>query len=177
MTIDNKINLGLRLLLCTDQEYGECCKGCPYGNGEESVAGCRTKLHQDIMEAMTTPAADDHSQKSAKDLISSILIDMGISVKNSGYPYLQEAIEYAVYTPAAVNLLTTVLYPHVGDTFGVSGVAAERNMRTSINRAIEQFGFEHVTQILRIPTQPRRNLSTAQVIATIADIVRREIGA
>ena len=177
MTIDKKLNLTMRLLVCTDQTYNESCKGCPYGNGTESVSGCKTKLFEDIMKAMTTPATDDYSKKSPKDLISDILIEMGISMKNLGYSYLQEAIEHVIDKPEALNALVGDLYPHVGKKYEVTGTAVERCMRTAINSAIDQFGFEHVCRTLRLPTDPYRNLVPSQVIAAIANMVRREIRA
>lgn len=176
MTIDKEINLVLRLLVCADQDFNESCKGCPYGNGEEPVSGCKTKLYHDIMRAMTTPATDDIKEKTAEDLTSEILIGMGVPMSNLGYAYLKEAIQYAIENPSAINHVVYELYPNVGKVFDVSGPAVERAIRHSVNSAIKRLGFSHVARTIGLPTEPNRTLRTSEVVAAIAEAVRRKIG-
>lgn len=175
MTIDDKINLGLRLVFCVEQWGIESCKGCPYGDGEERTGNCKEKLYADVVKAMTTHVTDDHNQMDAEDMVSQILIEIGVNARNSGYQYLQEAITYAVYTPTATKCLVKELYPHVGEVFGISGPAAERAMRTAITNAVDKFGFEHVARTMGLQTHPCRTLTTSEFISTIAGIVRRKI--
>ena len=169
MIINDKINLLLRMQLCTMVRVGQC-ESCPF-QGEK---GCQEALAKTAMEALAE--VEDPAEVAARteDVVADVLIDVGVPANGQGYPILVEAVMYLIDNPDSVNQATKKLYAHAGAKFGVTPVNAERNMRSCIERAFERLDYDTIKRYFGNSLHPDRGTpTTSEFLARIADIARR----
>lgn len=73
--------------------------------------------------------------------ISKMLMFFKIPTNFYGYEFLKEGIYLAVKDKSYISSYTKVLYPAIGEKFGVKGSVVERNIRTAITKAYDAGGL------------------------------------
>lgn len=84
----------------------------------------------DLAQQSSTPAVP---QPEARELISNILLQLGIATKLRGYSYLREAILLMRRDPG--QSLTKEIYPAVATLCSASSIQVERSIRSAIHGA------------------------------------------
>ena len=172
MKINDKINLLLRMQLCSMPLIGQC-DGCPFRT--DGGEGCQASLAKAAMKALTEGEDPAEEKMRVEDIVADILIDIGCPASGEGYPQLIEGICYLVYNPEAVNKATKDLYRHVGEVFNSTGSRTERNMRNCIENAFSRCDHETVERYFGNSINPDKGKpTTSEFIARIADIARRK---
>lgn len=172
MTINDKINLLLRMQLCTMVRIGQC-ESCPFQvEGEE---GCQAVLAKTALAALTE--GEDPAEVAARteDVVADVLIDIGVPANGQGYPMLVEAVMYLINDPESINQATQKLYTHVGEKFGTNWKCADRNMRHCMERAMERCDPDTIFRYFGNSIHPDKGgPSLSEFLARIADIARRK---
>ena len=78
------------------------------------------------------------------EVIANYLRVLGVPAHITGYWYLKESIDYCVEHYGQVIGMTTVVYPHVAQKFGTTGVRVERNLRHAIECAWDNGGVSSI---------------------------------
>lgn len=168
MTINDKINLLLRMQLCRMQGS---CYDCPLRDDSCNV-------HALIDEAVKAlREGEDPAEEKARieDMVADILIDLGCPGNGEGYYLLIEAITYLVKNPTAVNQAHKDLYTHVGESRNTTATKAERNMRFCIENAFDRCDYDTIIRYFGNSLHPDKGKpTTSEFVARIADIVRRK---
>lgn len=171
MTINDKVNLLLRMQLCTMVRVGQC-ESCPFqGAGEE---GCQTALAKAAMKALSEGEDPAEVAAGIENLVADILVDVGVPACGKGYPMMVEAVMYLIKDPDMVNEAHKKLYTHVGNKFGFTAANAERNIRSCVERAFARNDYETVKRYFGNSIHPDKGIpTTSEFLARVADIARR----
>lgn len=156
MNIEQKVNAIMRYIVADSQEE-------------------KDKIMEEIRE-MIEPVAKEKQAENIEDLISEILVELGMPCHIMGYRYSSYAIKLAVENPDIIDNITFVLYPTVATCFDTSASRAERAIRHSIEctwdrgdlYVIEKYFGNTISRSKGKPTN-------SEFIARIADVVRRRI--
>lgn len=171
MKINDKINLLLRMQLCTMVRVGQC-DNCPFQSDDEE--GCQVKLAKAAMAALKEGEDPAEVIARTEDVVADILIDIGVPANGQGYPMLVEAVMYLINDPESINQATQKLYTHVGEKFGASWKNADRNMRHCMERAMERCDPDTIFRYFGNSIHPDKGgPSLSEFLARIADIARR----
>lgn len=103
--------------------------------------------------------------KSAEELISKELLDMGFMAHWSGYIYLREAIKTVAVDERYLFGITKNLYPRIAKAYGTSSCAVERGIRKAIERADKAFIF--------CGDRAEAHFTNKEFIAAVAAKIRR----
>ena len=152
MNIEQKVNAIMRYIVADSQEE-------------------KDKIMEEIRE-MIEPVAKENIE----DVISEILVELGMPSHIFGYRYSAYAIKIAVENPDIINNITFVLYPTVAKYFDTTASRAERAIRRGIECAwdrgdldvIEKYFGNTISLVKGRPTN-------SEFIARVANIVRRRI--
>lgn len=152
MNIEHKVNAIMRYIVADSQEE-------------------KDKIMEEIRE-MIEPVAKENIE----DVISEILVELGMPSHIIGYRYSVYAIKIAVENPDIINAITCGLYPTVAEHYGTTASRVERAIRHGIECAwdrgdldvIEKYFGNTISLVKGRPTN-------SEFIARVANIARRRI--
>ena len=152
MNTEKKINAIMRYIVADSQEE-------------------KDKIMEEIRE-MIEPVANENIE----DVISEILVELGMPSHILGYQYSVYAIKIAVENPDIINAITCGLYPTVAKHYGTATIRVERAIRHGIECAwdrgdldvIEKYFGNTISLVKGRPTN-------SEFIARVSNIVRRRM--
>ena len=92
--------------------------------------------------AFGQPAAPESGSGTLKNMVTSIIHEIGVPAHIKGYQYLREAIIIAVDDMDVINAVTKVLYPEVAKRFATTPSRVERAIRHAIEVAWDRGDLE-----------------------------------
>ena len=121
---------------------------------------------------ITTPEAPEQVQQPAelKNMVTSIIHEIGVPAHIKGYQYLREAIMIAVEDMDVINAVTKVLYPEVASRFSTTPSRVERAIRHAIEVAWDRGDLETLQRFFGYTVNSTKGKPTnSEFIAMIAD--------
>ena len=119
--------------------------------------------------AMPAAAPVDRSV-SLKNLVTSVIHEIGVPAHIKGYQYLREAIMIAVDDMDVINAVTKVLYPEVAKRFSTTPSRVERAIRHAIEVAWDRGDLETLQKYFGYTVSNSKGKPTnSEFIAMIAD--------
>ena len=111
----------------------------------------------------------DQSQE-LKNLVTSVIHEIGVPAHIKGYQYLREAIIITVQDMDVINAVTKVLYPEVARRFGTTASRVERAIRHAIEVAWDRGDLETLQKYFGYTVSNAKGKPTnSEFIAMIAD--------
>ena len=105
-----------------------------------------------------------------KNLVTSVIHEIGVPAHIKGYQYLREAILIAVADMDVINAVTKVLYPEVAKRFGTTASRVERAIRHAIEVAWDRGDLETLQKYFGYTVSNAKGKPTnSEFIAMIAD--------
>ena len=105
-----------------------------------------------------------------KNLVTSVIHEIGVPAHIKGYQYLREAIMIAVDDMDVINAVTKVLYPEVAKRFGTTPSRVERAIRHAIEVAWDRGDLETLQKYFGYTvTNAKGKPTNSEFIAMIAD--------
>ena len=118
--------------------------------------------------AREQPAAERPAE--IKNLVTSVIHEIGVPAHIKGYQYLREAIMIAVEDMEVINAVTKVLYPEVAKRFGTTPSRVERAIRHAIEVAWDRGDLETLQKYFGYTVSNAKGKPTnSEFIAMIAD--------
>ena len=116
------------------------------------------------------PATPEERTAALKNLVTSVIHEIGVPAHIKGYQYLREAIIIAVNDMDVINAITKVLYPEVAKTFGTTPSRVERAIRHAIEVAWDRGDLETLQKYFGYTVSNTKGKPTnSEFIAMIAD--------
>ena len=113
--------------------------------------------------------AEEHST-ALKNLVTSVIHEIGVPAHIKGYQYLREAIMIAVKDMEVINAVTKVLYPEVAKRFNTTPSRVERAIRHAIEVAWDRGDLETLQKYFGYTVSNSKGKPTnSEFIAMIAD--------
>ena len=107
---------------------------------------------------------------SLKNLVTSVIHEIGVPAHIKGYQYLREAIMIAVDDMDVINAVTKVLYPEVAKRFSTTPSRVERAIRHAIEVAWDRGDLETLQKYFGYTVSNSKGKPTnSEFIAMIAD--------
>ncbi|MEI3348988.1 sporulation transcription factor Spo0A [Dysosmobacter sp.] len=154
---------------CTDQILSEARElGVSYFMPKPcTVDALLDRMH--TVFAMPAAAPVDRSV-SLKNLVTSVIHEIGVPAHIKGYQYLREAIMIAVDDMDVINAVTKVLYPEVAKRFSTTPSRVERAIRHAIEVAWDRGDLETLQKYFGYTVSNSKGKPTnSEFIAMIAD--------
>ena len=105
-----------------------------------------------------------------KNLVTSVIHEIGVPAHIKGYQYLREAIMIAVDDMDVINAVTKVLYPEVAKRFNTTASRVERAIRHAIEVAWDRGDLETLQKYFGYTVSNTKGKPTnSEFIAMIAD--------
>lgn len=105
-----------------------------------------------------------------KNMVTSIIHEIGVPAHIKGYQYLREAIMIAVEDMDVINAVTKVLYPQVAGRFATTPSRVERAIRHAIEVAWDRGDLETLQKFFGYTVSNTKGKPTnSEFIAMIAD--------
>ena len=128
---------------------------------------------ESLLERMRETRQDteqvDHSAE-LKNMVTSIIHEIGVPAHIKGYQYLREAIMIAVDDMDVINAVTKVLYPEVARRFSTTPSRVERAIRHAIEVAWDRGDLETLQRFFGYTVSNTKGKPTnSEFIAMIAD--------
>lgn len=116
------------------------------------------------------PATPEQHAAVLKNLVTSVIHEIGVPAHIKGYQYLREAIIIAVNDMEVINAVTKVLYPAVAKRFGTTPSRVERAIRHAIEVAWDRGDLETLQKYFGYTVSNAKGKPTnSEFIAMIAD--------
>ena len=116
------------------------------------------------------PAAPESGSGTLKNMVTSIIHEIGVPAHIKGYQYLREAIIIAVDDMDVINAVTKVLYPEVAKRFATTPSRVERAIRHAIEVAWDRGDLETLQKYFGYTVSNAKGKPTnSEFIAMIAD--------
>ena len=127
-----------------------------------------------LLERMEAVFADSEAAPEAdgalKNLVTSVIHEIGVPAHIKGYQYLREAIMIAVDDMEVINAVTKVLYPEVARRFDTTPSRVERAIRHAIEVAWDRGDLETLQKYFGYTVSNVKGKPTnSEFIAMIAD--------
>jgi two-component system response regulator (stage 0 sporulation protein A) len=134
---------------------------------------CTVEALLERMEAVSgqgaAPEMEAHST-ALKNMVTSIIHEIGVPAHIKGYQYLREAIMIAVEDMDVINAVTKVLYPEVAKRFATTPSRVERAIRHAIEVAWDRGDLETLQKYFGYTVSNAKGKPTnSEFIAMIAD--------
>ena len=123
------------------------------------------------MQALFAQAGPQPDQSlELKNLVTSVIHEIGVPAHIKGYQYLREAIIITVQDMDVINAVTKVLYPEVARRFGTTASRVERAIRHAIEVAWDRGDLETLQKYFGYTVSNAKGKPTnSEFIAMIAD--------
>ena len=113
--------------------------------------------------------AEDHAS-ALKNMVTSVIHEIGVPAHIKGYQYLREAIMITVEDMGVINAVTKVLYPAVAKRFATTSSRVERAIRHAIEVAWDRGDLETLQKYFGYTVSNAKGKPTnSEFIAMIAD--------
>ena len=127
-----------------------------------------------LLDRMSTafgqPAAPEDHTSSLKNMVTSVIHEIGVPAHIKGYQYLREAIMITVEDMDVINAVTKVLYPAVAKRFATTPSRVERAIRHAIEVAWDRGDLETLQKYFGYTVSNAKGKPTnSEFIAMIAD--------
>lgn len=156
MNIEQKVNAIMRYIVAESQEE------------KETVTA--------EIKSMIETVAKESQTGNIEDVISEILVELGMPGHIMGYRYSVYAIKIAVENPDIINAITGELYPAVAEHYGTTASRVERAIRHGVECAWDRCDLDVMEKYFGNTISIRKGKPTnSEFIARLADIVRRRI--
>lgn len=110
--------------------------------------------------------------KEYKEVITSIIKELGVSANVKGYYYVRYAIELMINDITLIDGITKVIYPKVAETFDTTPLSAERAIRHAIETGWNRANVEFSEELFGYSIEPNKAKPTnSEFIATVADYI------
>lgn len=137
---------------------------------EEDREQARAELRE-MVGAKPAPISETHA--SVENIITTVLLDLGVPCHIKGHPYLITAIGAVVEAPELVNAITSVLYPFVASTHNTTGSRVERAIRHAIECGWDRGDLEVMQHYFGNTVSISKGKPTnSEFIARVANVVR-----
>lgn len=159
---------------CTDQILSEARElGVSYFMPKPcTVDALLDRMH--TVFAMPAAAPVDRSV-SLKNLVTSVIHEIGVPAHIKGYQYLREAIMIAVDDMDVINAVTKVLYPEVAKRFSTTPSRVERAIRHAIEVAWDRGDLETLQKYFGYTVNSAKGKPTnSEFIAIVPGGMRRQ---
>ncbi len=132
---------------------------------------CEAEALLDRMQSVfEQPATPEQHAAALKNLVTSVIHEIGVPAHIKGYQYLREAIIIAVNDMEVINAVTKVLYPAVAKRFGTTPSRVERAIRHAIEVAWDRGDLETLQKYFGYTVSNAKGKPTnSEFIAMIAD--------
>ena len=128
------------------------------------------------IKAMIEPVAKEKHTENIEDVISEILVELGMPCHIMGYRYSSYAIKLAVENPDIIDNITFVLYPTVAKYFDTTACRVERAIRNGIECARDRGDLDVIKKYFGNTISITKGKPTnSEFIACVSNIVRRRI--
>lgn len=125
---------------------------------------------------MIEPASNEKWSENIEDVISEILVELGMPSHILGYQYSVYAIKIAVENHDIINAITGGLYPTVAKHYGTTASRVERAIRHGIECAWDRGDLDVIEKYFGNTISLTKGRPTnSEFIARISNIVRRRI--
>ena len=115
-------------------------------------------------------APEEEHPAELKNLVTSVIHEIGVPAHIKGYQYLREAIMIAVDDMDVINAVTKVLYPEVAKRFATTPSRVERAIRHAIEVAWDRGDLETLQKYFGYTVSNAKGKPTnSEFIAMIAD--------
>ena len=115
-------------------------------------------------------APEEEHPAELKNLVTSVIHEIGVPAHIKGYQYLREAIMIAVDDMDVINAVTKVLYPEVAKRFNTTPSRVERAIRHAIEVAWDRGDLETLQKYFGYTVSNAQGKPTnSEFIAMIAD--------
>ena len=132
---------------------------------------CETSALLERMRAVfgQSVTAEEHAA-SLKNMVTSVIHEIGVPAHIKGYQYLREAIMITVEDMDVINAVTKVLYPAVAKRFNTTPSRVERAIRHAIEVAWDRGDLETLQKYFGYTVSNAKGKPTnSEFIAMIAD--------
>lgn len=110
--------------------------------------------------------------KNYKEIITSIIKELGISANLNGYHYIRYAIELMVKDINLIHSITSELYPAVAQEFGTTPARAERCIRNAIELGWNKANDDLTMKLFGYSISAEKGKPTnSEFLATVADYI------
>lgn len=148
----------------------EAIMRCLAAETTEEREQARAELRE-MVGAKPAPISETHA--SVENIITSVLLDLGVPCHIKGYPYLITAIGAVVENPELVNAVTSVLYPMVAISHNTTGSRVERAIRHAIECGWDRGDLEVMQHYFGNTISISKGKPTnSEFIARLANVVR-----
>ncbi len=132
---------------------------------------CEVNALLDRMSAVFgRPSMPEDHASSLKNMVTSVIHEIGVPAHIKGYQYLREAIMITVEDMDVINAVTKVLYPAVADRFATTPSRVERAIRHAIEVAWDRGDLETLQKYFGYTVSNAKGKPTnSEFIAMIAD--------
>ena len=132
---------------------------------------CAVEALLERMKAVTgQPTTAEERPAALKNMVTSIIHEIGVPAHIKGYQYLREAIMIAVEDMDVINAVTKVLYPEVAKRFATTPSRVERAIRHAIEVAWDRGDLETLQKYFGYTVSNAKGKPTnSEFIAMIAD--------
>ena len=132
---------------------------------------CETATLLDQMcNVFSQPVTPEERTSALKNLVTSVIHEIGVPAHIKGYQYLREAIMIAVDDMEVINAVTKVLYPAVAKRFATTPSRVERAIRHAIEVAWDRGDLETLQKYFGYTVSNAKGKPTnSEFIAMIAD--------
>ena len=142
----------------------------------------RGKTSEEILEflysneegyAMLTDSDEETKESRIMQIVTDILLDLGVPAHIKGYSYVRKAIISVAENPDYLGSMTTVLNPEIAKEFDSTPSRVERAIRHAIEVAWERGKTEMwIKHFGCTVTNLRKKPTNSEFIAMIADMIR-----
>ena len=123
-----------------------------------------------MRNVFSQPVTPEERASALKNLVTSVIHEIGVPAHIKGYQYLREAIMIAVDDMEVINAVTKVLYPAVAKRFGTTPSRVERAIRHAIEVAWDRGDLETLQKYFGYTVSNTKGKPTnSEFIAMIAD--------
>lgn len=156
MNIDQKVNAIMRYIVADSREE-------------------KNAIMEEIKD-MIEPASNEKWSENIEDVISEILVELGMPSHIMGYQYSVYAIKIAVENTDIINVITRGLYPTVAEHYGTTASRVERAIRNGIECAWDRGDLDVIEKYFGNTISITKGKPTnSEFIARVSNIVRRRM--
>lgn len=156
MNIEKKVNAIMRYIVADSREE-------------------KNAIMEEIKD-MIEPASNEKWSENIEDVISEILVELGMPSHIMGYQYSVYAIKIAVENTDIINAITRGLYPTVAEHYGTTASRVERAIRHGIECAWDRGDLDVIEKYFGNTISLTKGRPTnSEFIAHVSNIVRRRM--
>lgn len=117
------------------------------------------------------------SRHETTQMISDLMLELGIPAHLRGYQFLRSALEMCVEDMELVGSVTKLLYPDLAKHYQTTDTKVERAIRNAIEVSWDRGNSDLFEELFGYSNSPEYNRPTnSEYIAVVADYIRLENG-